>query len=815
MSLSPVIFVLVLMLTTLTLAKPTVVDKPDGTAPKPPPTTHTPTSAPTDACNTGIVNSEAEAVYVVFSNHLDVGYDINGQPDYGYSAEIIGKYLNEYFPKAIDTAAQFLKDDSNFTYIWTGFPFLFDILLNCEDTIINIVPGSKSNLDCPSPEALQLIVDAIRVGPEAGITWQAFPHNAEPETYTPEFFEVALNMTHRLDDYFGRPHRITMSQRDVPGLTRAVLPLLNKHGIKAISVGENFAPRAIAVLKEDEFKKWPTKIFNWIDPQTGASAVTMLHPHGYGDIHNCDCLYVEASKTALCFGWNQDNMGPHDYYTAKTLLQKVQIEFPNAVVKTSNGFDDFVREAVLPVIDSLPQIYYEIGDSWIFGASADPIKVKAYRAAIRARKRCVEQGLWDHDAQAELNFDRHMIKIGEHTWGSSGGNCKTLPFDQMEFLASGAYPMKAGTNQTNSSEFDPYCVNTWYEQRMWVINAVNALTDGDSACSLSMVAAMHDVSPRWSEGVWPIPQHSVDGFTQVSDVNSPIMTKSGLSVVFNENGGIIDLSVANSSSSHASASNPMGEFMYQIMSGNDTRAWIEAYGAIGGAADYGNMGTNGLEAIHGTSIGATGYVAKAQVDSIWVKNRNAASTSIVVKMSMDAKGYVFGGSPMFVNTLYTFAKNAQGKFVIDIALNLLSKVPTKHKETGWLSFVPPFGSTSTLQVDKLGQWISPTEVIPINGSNMHMHGVNTGVRWMRGDDVDLLLETFDTTVVSIGEANPVPTTALNGDPLYPGQRLTPDPAGGVHFSLFNNIWNTNYPFWYPFQTEDEDINYNFRLKFGM
>ena len=61
--------------------------------------------------------------------------------------------------------------------------------------------------------------------------------------------------------------------------------MLNKHGVTAITVGENFAPRAIAVLKADEFKKWPTKVFKWVDPVSKASAITLLHPHGYGDMY--------------------------------------------------------------------------------------------------------------------------------------------------------------------------------------------------------------------------------------------------------------------------------------------------------------------------------------------------------------------------------------------------------------------------------------------------------------------------------------------------------------------------------------------------
>ena len=70
----------------------------------------------------------------------------------------------------------------------------------------------------------------------------------------------------------------------------------------------------------------------------------------------------------------------------------------------------------------------------------------------------------------------------------------------------------------------------------------------------------------------------------------------------------------------------------------------------------------------------------------------------------------------------------------------------------------------------------------------HMHGIHTGVRWSSDLGVGLSLESLDAGVISVGDATPVPTTAVNGDPLYNGGvngGLTPDSSGGVHFSLFN------------------------------
>ena len=57
--------------------------------------------------------------------------------------------------------------------------------------------------------------------------------------FTAEMFDSALNLTFGEDEYFGHSHRRTLSQRDVPGLTRAVIPLLQKRNVSGVSVGQN------------------------------------------------------------------------------------------------------------------------------------------------------------------------------------------------------------------------------------------------------------------------------------------------------------------------------------------------------------------------------------------------------------------------------------------------------------------------------------------------------------------------------------------------------------------------------------------------
>ena len=57
------------------------------------------------------------------------------------------------------------------------------------------------------------------------------------ELYDADLLNYAVDLGHSLDRQFGLPPKITASQRDVPGLTRAAVPLLADRGVKAISGG--------------------------------------------------------------------------------------------------------------------------------------------------------------------------------------------------------------------------------------------------------------------------------------------------------------------------------------------------------------------------------------------------------------------------------------------------------------------------------------------------------------------------------------------------------------------------------------------------
>ena len=355
-------------------------------------------------------------VYVVFSNHFDCGYtlNVNGST----SGAVVNEYFHQHFPKAIATAdaarRRKQRPDRRMTQSW-----LVDAFRNCERTKINRGgPSLPSDVICPNATAVAAFEDAIKRG---DVGYHAFPFNAEPELFTPELFDTALNMTFAQDADFGHPKRRTLSQRDVPGLTRAAIPLLSKRGVAAVSVGENsqVAPSAVP------------PIFVSRDNQTQTEVVALFHALGYGGswpsrrrrrrrmqqqdgpgripepvasdpdnfyvdslgqvimrdsadpyddgpgIHVAAdgktvegaqrrdeaCVDVSAAGVAVCYAWKIDNSGPHSPLQADLLLDAISLMYPKASVVASDAFDDFIAD-VLPYKASLPVVTAEIGDTW-------------------------------------------------------------------------------------------------------------------------------------------------------------------------------------------------------------------------------------------------------------------------------------------------------------------------------------------------------------------------------------------------------------------------------------------------------------------
>lgn len=109
----------------------------------------------------------------------------------------------------------------------------------------------------------------------------------------PSLIEAGLALTWSLDTRYGLAKKQTLSQRDVPGMTRALVPLLSKAGVTAISIGANDGSTPPSV----------PKVFEWVDKMSNTSLLGLFNWPGYGGISNGPVV-VNGVKHALVYNWN-------------------------------------------------------------------------------------------------------------------------------------------------------------------------------------------------------------------------------------------------------------------------------------------------------------------------------------------------------------------------------------------------------------------------------------------------------------------------------------------------------------------------------
>jgi hypothetical protein len=427
-----------------------------------------------------------QRVHLIFSNHLDIGFHSNLPDTPGTDANVLSRYFRDYFPSAIAVAEQMRQRGGPERYRYLTHSFLVSLYVNdCPE---------KLGIYCPTPEEIAAFKTAVEKG---DIVYHAYPHNLQTEFISgPELLKYAVQLAHDLDRQFNLPLKRVISQRDVPGLSRAAIPSLTQAGVAAISVGVNSGSAPPDVPK-------PNKPFIWKDEASGASLIGFWHPGGYsGSAASGDpldgpdnCIFLPGFSEVLCAAWRTDNAGPHSVDEILDIYRRTRENFPQAEVIAST-YDDFLGalENFLADKDShsgLPVVTEEMGDTWIYGVASDPARVAEFRALLRLRQKVASAfGFLDDGSNSNNNknneataavekafhkFSRLLLKIPEHTWGV---DTKEYPGDYTRWSNTDLQTAL----ESNVSEFK-IAVESWQRQRAYTQWAVEALLEGTSTSS--------------------------------------------------------------------------------------------------------------------------------------------------------------------------------------------------------------------------------------------------------------------------------------------------------------------------------------------
>ncbi len=333
-------------------------------------------------------------------------------------------------------------------------------------------------------------------------------------------------------------------------------------------------------------------------------------------------------------------------------------------------------------------------------------------------------------------------------------------------------------------------------------------------------------------------------------------------------------SSSSSSSSSWGNSGPLGEYVYQTLSPADFTAFDNDYGNGGCKPTSEDPGCHNFNKPNMTSAHPVHLEVRPMLKAIWYRSANSrrrysngkerdgageaveaeredgTSSSIeacdfAVETSMpddnaNGRPHTDYGAPSRVWIETMVVENpgdAGGGYDLNITLQWFEKTPTRLAEASWFRFQPennnsaaddavttapaPAAAAAAAAAATSGKWhlqgfrtglfnktgdagIDPTNVVAHGATHLHSLGPFGQSVFTRADGHSLTVKSLDAPIVSAGILSPFPTPGDNSS-------LPASMASGIMYNIQNNIWNTNFPQWYPFTPTDSASQARFQL----
>eukprot|EP01052_Picozoa_sp_SAG31_P019978 SAG31_NODE_1481_length_8176_cov_3.282531_7_plen_381_part_00 len=351
-------------------------------------------------------------------------------------------------------------------------------------------------------------------------------------------------------------------------------------------------------------------------------------------------------------------------------------------------------------------------------------------------------------------------------------------------------------------------VESWREQRSYLTNAVSILEGDDkyAAFGKELRAALKELEPA---------EPSTVGFLKASGVTAP--QKCGaVTLAFDSDGSL--KSIKKGTTGWVGS---LGGFRYQTLSSGNFTDFCMDYGNAGCKATTENPGCHNFHKPNMSSANPQYMVVKPIAKNLWhrtnadggctyrleakinlatgVHTKYGAPDTVWTEVQIDGESALdslseFDGLPSSSggSAAAAVAAAAPQKTKIALTSTWLNKTTTRMAEACWVSFVPKVSNPSNgWRISSLGQLVDPADVVAHGATHLHAMGAD-GAMVYNGPDGSLSIASLDVPVVSTGIFSPFPTP---GDNTSIAQTL----QEGMHWNVQNNVWNVDYPQWYPFE----------------
>lgn len=449
-------------------------------------------------------------IIVLFLTHLDIGFT-------DYSANVIEKYNKIYIPNAIKVGEDILSRNMPEGFVWsTGSWLPWQYLKQAS-------PSDKLRME-----------NAINNGI---MKWHGMPFTMHSELCDEALYNYGLSIFKELDTEFGT-HTIAGKFTDVPGHTKAIVPLLADSGIEFLHIGVNPASSVPEV----------PNLFRW--QFDGREITVMYNKGGYGGF-----TLIPGTDTAVYFAHTGDNMGPQSAVDIIDIYAQLHEKYPDALIRAGDLND--VALAIRPVKENLPIVKSEIGDTWIHGVGTDPVKVASFRYVMREAHNLPEED--------KKNVYKHLLMVPEHTWGLDE---KTHLKDNQNYIRPKFEKMRRDSRYRKMEK-------SWQEQRNYITEAAKSAGD---------------YSDNLINGIFDFYNVNIPDRESLKPAKNRI-TKNGWSIEIDDKGAVRYL--ANGDTVYADSNHRLGGFLYEAFSEKEVLAFDKRYllhDQLWALEDFGKIG---------------------------------------------------------------------------------------------------------------------------------------------------------------------------------------------------------------------------------
>jgi hypothetical protein len=663
-------------------------------------------------------------IHLILKTHLDVGYT-------DYAENVLRRYRDEFIPKAIDLAEK-LNADTDKVFVWTTGSYLI-----------------KDSLENASEKNKLRLINAIKRG---DIRWHALPFTTHTELLDEDTFNWGLGISKQLDGQFGVT-TIAAKMTDVPGHTAAIIPLLQKAGVKFLHIGVNNASAVPNV----------PSAFVW---RYNGSEILTVYEGEYGSLYK-----NEHIDDILYFFHSGDNLGPSNEQEMAEVYKKLKKQFKS--YQTVGGTLCGYAEEILKIKHKLPVVEQEIGDTWVHGVASDPFKSAAVKQLIALKNEWLKSGLIKKGDAEHNTLCHYILRAAEHTWGLCGqrylGDFDNYLNKDFE-LAKAKDAVEHKLNKT--ALYDKlYCaqmqikglfpkgsyaamVKSWQHERDYISKAVNGLCGEKRRIalqSLNKLLPSEGFCTRGFDNINLNEEVDVGNFTFVFDaLGVKNIGFNGKTILENKTG----LSSVNH---HSLTADDYAFWVKNFMRNvNKNRCWC--------LPDY-------------TQPGLEKFKGKYPAGRLNYKTTEILKrgSQILAILTCDDETHSQTSMPKTVQLLYTATQNG-----LDIEVIWLNKKQSRLPNITYFNL--PFNITKgSLKYTKLNSQIDPLNTVEYGAR--HLAAVENVTFAASGKNVKIT--NNHAPLVSIGKGK-----ILHFNNIYEPE------TDGISFALYNNIWQTNFPLWY-------------------